>query len=109
MNQLDLTGKEHPAGVKLTIRQQAALDYISARQPVPSDELGAFLHHRRRHEGGSGHDQDSRCGYCADDGRDAGRALARKGLVRRTRAGWVLDGYQAPAAPSSQGDLPEGF
>lgn len=107
--QLDLGGGEHPAGAKLTIRQQAALAHIAERQPVSSDELGAFLHWRRMLEAGSGHGLDHRCGYCQSEGADMGKALKAKGFVRRTRAGWVLDGYQALAAPSSQGDLPEGY
>lgn len=45
MTQIDLEGHEHPtAAVRLTARQQAALDHIAARQPIPSDELGAHLH-----------------------------------------------------------------
>ena len=42
--QLDLTGGEQPAAVKLTVRQQAALEFVRQRQPVSSDELGGLLH-----------------------------------------------------------------
>jgi len=111
--QLDLGGSEHPAGVRLTIRQQAALEFISQHQPAASDVLGAFLHWRRRIEGGYGHDADTRCGYCGEDGLHAAQALARKGLVRRSREGWALAGQllaQPPLADrGAQGDLPENY
>jgi len=96
--------------VKLTVRQQAALAFITARPPVASDELGAYLHARRAREGGFGHDPDRRCGYCHEDGRAMGRALAKKGLVRRSREGWVTgEASIAPRGPSAQGDLPEDY
>lgn len=78
----------------LTDRQALALQYITAHQPCPSDELGALLHHDRQARGGRGHTLDGRCDWCADEGKQMAAALKAKGLiVRRRGAGWTLPGY----------------
>lgn len=91
-----------PAQPRLTDRQQRALDLISRLAPIPSDELGAYLHR---------HGPDSRCQWCATTGAEVGEALRRKGLVKRRRGkGWVLMAGAAdkPADPVF-GEFPEGF
>lgn len=102
--QLTLDGK--PA-VKLTERQQYALDIITDLGPVPSDELGAHMHERR-----GKHTSDLRCRYCGDEGKDIAKELRKKKLVRMRRGeGWYVvgarpkvEGYDPSTAP-----LPEGF
>ncbi len=84
-----------PAPVKLTGRQQLALDYITTHQPVTSEQLGAILHEDRRERGGRGHHRDERCAYCHDEGSQMGRALRAKRLVVRKRGlGWCLPDYK---------------
>lgn len=113
MTQLDLTGRPAlaPPDTPLTERQRLALQLIAARQPVPSDELGAELHFYRRAHGGSGHSPDERCAWCADEGKQMGAALRKKGLVKMLRdQGWVLHGYTPTAErESSQGRQRPGF
>lgn len=95
-NQLELVPKPPKP---LTDRQQRALDHITANQPVPTDELGALLHT---------HGLDSRCAWCRSTGTEVGKALSRRGLVRRTRPGWVLKNYRGgdQRRSSLQSDIP---
>ncbi len=127
MSQLDLiTGEpvESPRDPNaLTDRQQLALEFISANQPVSSDELGAVLHEDRKQRGGKGHDRDTRCDWCATEGNVVAASLRAKGLVvRKKTVGWCLTGYRpVPAGtgsgsgPNATGEglddrgLPEGF
>lgn len=119
MSQLAFDGSPVPPGVRVTARQRLAVEYVAAKQPVPSDELGAVLHADRLARGGRGHSVDERCEWCRSEGREMGAALRRLGLVRERRgAGWVLEGAAAPpraAAPAEDvydpatADFPEGF
>lgn len=100
MSQIDLfTGEpvetvDTGGGVTLTDRQALALQFISAHQPVSSDELGAVLHEDRKLRGGKGHDRDTRCEWCVTEGNVVAASLRAKGLViRKKTVGWCLTGY----------------
>lgn len=120
--QLDLAGGSHPHGVNLTPRQDAAFAFVRDHGPVSSDELGAFLHEYRRDAGGRGHDRDTRCDYCREEGADMGGVLRSKGLVERRRGPerllvWVAEGSADRSADSADRSaqlgaddpFPEGF
>lgn len=66
--------------VKLTARQQAAVDYLAAHDGVPADEIGAALHERR-----GKHDAGDRCGFCATEGRSVLKSKAVRPLVTYRR------------------------
>jgi hypothetical protein len=92
-SQLDLLGGTPTTEPRLTDRQEFALETIGRLQPISSDELGAHLHAYRQANGGRGHDPDTRCDWCTQEGRDMGAALRKKGLVvQRRMAGWCLVG-----------------
>lgn len=104
MSQIDLlTGQpvpeREPEAVTLTSRQALALQFISAHQPVSSDELGAVLHEDRMRRGGKGHGRDERCDWCQSEGAQMGNALRKRGFVVQKRTvGWALEGYNYNAA-----------
>lgn len=113
MSQLDLLGGSAPVelGVKLTERQQFALELVGRLQPVESDEVGAHLCERR-----GKHPSDQRCEWDAQNGRGVLRALRAKGFVQQKKgSGWVLAGYRQPRAPEpvreglDEHGFPEGF
>lgn len=88
--------------VKLTARQRFALELIARLQPVPSDELGAYLCERR-----GKHHHDDRCDWDSQNGRAVGAALRRHGLVRQKRhAGWVLATGVSANTERDQGEIP---
>ncbi len=106
-----------PKPVKLTERQQAALDFIVANQPVTSEELGAFLHEIRMQTGGRGHDREARCRYCSGEGAQTARALRRhKLVVQKRQLGWCTPEYrpvptgtstiQAPSSTTDEHGFP---
>lgn len=119
--QLDLAGGAHPHGVKLTRRQDVAYAYVRDHGPVTSDELGALLHELRMLAGHRGHDSDSRCEYCREEGADMGGVLLAKGLVERRRGAeglltWRVADRTADSADRTasaqlpdDAPLPEGF
>ena len=106
---------------KLTERQQLAFEFISNRQPVSSEEFGAFLHEDRRDRGGRGHDAEARCRYCHDEGSHMGAALRRHKLVVQKRGlGWCTPDYkpertndtsamQGPSATTDEHGFPLDF
>lgn len=105
----------YKAKTPLTARQRFALEQVAAHQPIPSVELGALLHEERALRGGSGHTAGEACDWCATEGRNMGKALRAKGLVRERRgAGWVLVGFKGSTRivgcydPASS-PWPEGF
>lgn len=112
--QLSLAG-----GITLSDRQAHALQVVTARQPIRSDDLGAELHAYRLANGGRGHAVGEWCDWCTSEGRSVGDALAAKGLVRYIRgAGWVTSSYatsddvEKPEASAQLGPddpWPEGF
>lgn len=77
----------------LTGRQQLALEFVAANQPVSSDELGAaWCEHRGKHSA------ETRCDWDGKAGREMGSALRKRGLVKFKRdSGWVLPDYSAVA------------
>lgn len=92
-DQLTLTGETEGPAISLTARQRYALETIEKLGPIPSDELGAWMHERR-----GKHDAGVRCQWCGDDGKGIGKELRRKGLVKQRRGeGWVRVGKPAQA------------
>jgi hypothetical protein len=73
----------------LTYRQALVLDLVrSWPEGVRADEASAAWHERR-----GVHSTDTRCLYCASDGRSVLFALRRRGLVVRRRSGmWTQPG-----------------
>ena len=90
---LDGTGTPTPPELRLTTRQRYALEIVSEREPISSERLGAYLHELRAlEEKGSGHDHESVCRFCRQEGRSMGDRLREFGLVAYSTKyhGWRL-------------------
>jgi hypothetical protein len=75
--------------MRLTARQQQALELLRHDGPLAAEELGAFLHSQRKTKR---HRADLRCQWCRQDGYSMLTSLARKGLAKgvgRGRPRWV--------------------
>lgn len=87
--QINLLGRpEAPPGMRLTPRQEAALELVRRHGAVADDELGALMHSLAPQWSRSLHHPDERCRYCGDAGRQIGCALERKGLIVWERRAW---------------------
>lgn len=112
MSQLDLLGGEAVAGErKLGERQQLILSALT-EGPLTDDEAGALIHDTR-----GKHIAETRCPYCAQEGRGVLVSLRKRGLCIRRRSGqWERKGARGSgeASPDSAGastynQFPEGF
>ena len=101
MSQPTIPGVAPEPELKLTSRQRYALDVIASHGPIQSVELGAYLCERR-----GKHSHDVVCEWCQSSGKEVGRALAKRGLVKRRRGeGWVPADWQPDYGSSAiQGD-----
>lgn len=87
--QINLLGRpEAPPGMRLTPRQEVALDYVRRHGAVADDELGALAHSILPQGSRYLHSPDTRCRFCGDAGRQIGEALERKGLIVWERRAW---------------------
>jgi hypothetical protein len=93
---------------KLTDRQERALEIIRAagRDGIPSDEFGQQIHAWQ-----GKHDLETLCEWCPTSGRELGKALRKKGLVKSRRDGhwYALDGIAAPVEDPDVDPFPPGF
>jgi hypothetical protein len=87
-----------PATGTLTSRQSFVFDLLCAhpQDGLTSDEVGAELHARAgKHEAGV------RCQWCHQEGVSVLKALRKKNLAKRRRAGgWVALGVERADSPS---------
>lgn len=112
--QLSLTGDSVVTaedGTRLGPAQQAVLEELQEFGRLDDDEAGAILHERR-----DKHSRDTRCEWCARDGRDVLKSLRGHKLAKEKRGdGWVdpeararrSDPPTSHAAAGSVGDLRE--
>lgn len=104
---------------RLTDRQQAVLEQLHHTGRLDADEAGAIAHELKT--GRWAHDRDTRCAFCAQDGRAILEALVHKGHAIRKRPGRSIE-YHAvtdaagrdaspdrPVSEGGHGVLPEGF
>lgn len=121
--QLDLLGggRELDPAKRLGPRQRTVLEQLQAHGHLDADEAGAIMHELKT--GRWAHSRDTRCDYCAGDGRAVLDALVKKGYATRTRPGTGSYRYHAagqcadaatadphrPVSEGGSGALPEGF